>query len=78
MPFRKTHSLVELGGQCAELDDELEPILRRAAPLTAYATEYRYPGGPADPSQEEAAEALDLAREVCGAVLARLPHDARP
>ncbi len=77
-PFRKTHSLVELGGQCAELDGELEPLLRRAAPLTAYATEYRYPGGPDDPPAEEAADALSLAREVCRAVLARVAEDARP
>jgi HEPN domain-containing protein len=77
-PFRKTHSLVELGGQCAELDAELEPLLRRAAPLTAYATEYRYPGGPDDPPPEEVAAALSLAREVCEAVAARLPEAALP
>jgi HEPN domain-containing protein len=77
-PFRKTHSLVELGGQCAELDAALEPLLRRAAPLTAYATEYRYPGGPDEPSSEEASEALSLAREVYRAIAGRLPEDAHP
>ena len=77
-PFRKTHSLVELGEQCAELETELEPLLKRAAPLTAYATEYRYPGGPDDPSMEEVAAALSLAREVFEAVASRLPEDARP
>jgi HEPN domain-containing protein len=44
-PFRKTHNLVELGGECVALDAGLDPLLRRAAPLTKYATRFRYPGG---------------------------------
>ena len=43
-PFRKTHDLVEVGGQCVELDNSLEVPLRRAAPLTEYAWKFRYPG----------------------------------
>lgn len=35
--FRKTHDLVELGGRCVQVDPGLEPVLRRAAPLTEYA-----------------------------------------
>lgn len=36
-PFRKTHDLVELGQACVDIDASLEPLLRRAAPLTEYA-----------------------------------------
>ena len=36
-PFRKTHDLGELGGQCVTLDPELEVPLRTASPLTEYA-----------------------------------------
>ncbi len=77
-PFRKTHNLVELGGQCAEIDSSLEPLLRRAAPLTEYASEYRYPGELEEPTSEEAEQTLSIAREVHEAVLARLPTDVRP
>jgi HEPN domain-containing protein len=41
--FRKTHDLVEVGGQCVTIDSTLEPLLRRAAPLTEYAWKFRYP-----------------------------------
>jgi HEPN domain-containing protein len=43
-PFRKTHSLVELGRQCAVIQPDLEALLREAAPLTEYAWKFRYPG----------------------------------
>lgn len=77
-PFRRTHSLVELGGQCSALDTALEGLLRRAATLSEYAWKFRYPGEPDLPSVEEAAQALALAREVFDAVLARLPEAAGP
>ncbi len=77
-PFRKTHDLVEVGRQCVEADATLEPLLRRAAPLTEYAWKYRYPGEPEEPSAEEAEDNLALARQVYEAVLARLPAEARP
>ncbi len=78
VPFRKTHNLIELGEQCAQLDAALEPLLRRASPLTRYATEYRYPGEPDEPPEGEAQEALSLAREVYRAILERLPQDVHP
>lgn len=36
-PFRKTHSLEELGRQCAALDSTLQELANEAAPLTEYA-----------------------------------------
>ena len=76
-PFRKTHNLVEIGQQVAELQPELEPLLRRAAALTEYAWKFRYPGDPEEPTQEEADEALAIAREVFDTILARLPNEVR-
>ena len=46
VPFRKTHNLIELGEACCQIDQSLEPLLRRAATLTEYAWKYRYPGDP--------------------------------
>jgi HEPN domain-containing protein len=75
-PFRKTHSLIELGEQCSDLAPDLGPLLRRAAPLTEYAWRFRYPGETDDPSTREADEALAIAREVLEAIISHLPAEA--
>jgi HEPN domain-containing protein len=80
-PFRKTHSLEEIGEQCLEIDQTLNPMVDRAVPLTEYAWKFRYPGGPdepEEPSVAEAQEALAHAREVYEVVLSRLPAEVRP
>lgn len=77
-PFRKTHSLVELGMQCAELDPSLETLLREASGLSEYATKYRYPGETIPATVEEASDAIRLAIEVFQQVLAQLPFEVRP
>jgi len=77
-PFRKTHNLTELGEACVKLDATLEPLARPASRLTEYAWKFRYPGEAEAPPAEEAREALDLARRVYEAILARLPEEARP
>lgn len=77
-PFRKTHNLVELGEQCAKLDNTLEGLLQRAAVLTEYAWKFRYPGEPEEPTAQEADEALELAKQVYLAILERLPKDVKP
>ena len=74
-PFRKTHNPVEIGEECVGIDDSLEPLPGRVAPLTAYAWHFRYPGTPAEPTEEEARAALALAREVYDAICSRLPDD---
>ncbi len=76
--FRKTHNLIELGQSCAEIDHDLEALLRQAAPLTEYAWKFRYPGELERPSLEEAEEALATARHVYDALLGRLPGDVHP
>jgi HEPN domain-containing protein len=72
--FRKTQDLIELGQQVAELELDLEPLLRQAAPLTEYAWKFRYPGDPERPSKQEAEAALAIPRRVLDALLERLPE----
>ena len=76
-PFRKTHSLEEVGEQCLEIDTSLKSLIDRAVPLTEYAWKFRYPGEPEEPTLEEAQSALVTAKEVYEAVAARLPEAAR-
>lgn len=76
--FRKTHNLVEIGEAAVAIDAGLEPVLRRAAPLTEYAWRFRYPGDVEDPPVEEAQDALATAREVFDALMARVPSELRP
>lgn len=76
-PFRKTHNLVELGEQCAKLDNTLEVLLKRAAVLTEYAWKFRYPDESEEPTTQEADEALELAKQVYLAILERLPEDVK-
>lgn len=76
--FRKTHNLVELGGACAGLLPQLEPLLRRAAGLSDYAWQYRYPGDMEEPDAEEAEDALNLAQETVTTILSMLPKEVRP
>ena len=78
VPFRKTHNLIELGGACCQIDRSLDPLLRRAAPLTEYAWKFRYPGDLEEATAKEAAEALATAREGFDAVLRCLPADVLP
>ncbi len=77
-PFRKTHSLEELGEQCLAVCPGLREVIDPAVPLTEYATRFRYPGEPEEPTLEEAQEALRLARRLHDAILSLLPQEARP
>ena len=77
-PFGKTHNLVELGRACTSVAVDLEPVLRKAAPLTEYAWKFRYPGDPDGPSLDEAQMALATAREVFEAIVSALPIEVRP
>ena len=43
VPFRKTHSLEELGEQCLDVDSTLRARIDCAVPLTEYAWKFRYP-----------------------------------
>ena len=77
-PFRKTHSLEELGRTCVGIDGTLVSLVDEAVPLTEYAWAFRYPGAPPVPEVAEAQAALALAERVVGAVAGRLPKEALP
>jgi len=74
-PVRKTHDLGQLGTHCVALDQTLESLLLRSAPLTEYAWKYRYPGDLDDPKPEIARQALALATEVVESMSLRVPLD---
>jgi HEPN domain-containing protein len=78
VPFRKVHELDVVGGQCAEIDPSLAPLVKRADRLTMYAWRFRYPGSPYDPTLDEAHAAAALAREVFEAILSRMPPEVHP
>jgi len=71
-PFRKTHDLAELGRAVASVDESFEPLARKAAPLSVYAWEFRYPGESVAPTEEEARAAVLAANEVVSAIRSRL------
>lgn len=77
-PFRKTHSLEELGEACLVLDPSLRAIVDQAVPLTEYAWRFRYPGEAESPSREEAEAALAVARAAVAAIRSRLPSATHP
>ena len=77
VPFRKVHSIEEIGEQCIGIDSSLGSLVDKAVPLTEYAWKYRYPGNPDEPSVQEAKVVLSIAKEVLAAVLERMPSDVR-
>lgn len=76
-PFRKTHSLEEIGELCLAINPGLKSIIDPLVPLTQYAWEFRYPGEPEEPTAEEAQEALTLARKAYETLLSCLPEQVR-
>jgi HEPN domain-containing protein len=77
-PFPKSHDLDEIGSAVVAFDPSLAAVVDRAKDLTPYAWRFRYPGAPLAPTEDETREALTLAREVCAAILGRLPEEVRP
>jgi HEPN domain-containing protein len=63
-PFRRTHDVTELQSQCAAISSGFVQFVTAAQILTPYATQFRYPGGPLEPTQAEAQQAVGLADSV--------------
>lgn len=80
MPFRKTHDLNELGGQCAAIDAALIPVFQDASDLTDYAIVFRYLDAPREPDENESLVALETATKVVEEISSRLmtPHAPNP
>ena len=70
--FRLVHDLVELQTQCEQIDSEFARFFGMAQLLTPFATQFRYPGGPVAPEQQDAQEASRLASELVDFVRGRL------
>jgi HEPN domain-containing protein len=77
-PFRKTHSLEELGASCEMVDPSLQAAVDAAVPLTEFAWAFRYPGDHPVPALEDARHGLDTAERTVAAVVERLPGEAVP
>ena len=76
-PFEKTHSLVALVGMCLKFTPDFNELRAAATILTPYAISTRYPGDLPDISNQEASDALDLARKTWRFILDHLPEEAR-
>jgi len=77
-PFRKTHSIEEVGAECVAVDSGLEALVTKAAPLSEYAWAFRYPGEPDVPSADEARSVMALACAAYAEIVGKLPADAKP
>lgn len=75
-PFGKTHNLRLLVLDCEAVSAEFSDLLDTADILTPYAVAGRYPDDLISPTQEEAVEALRLAKEAASFVRGRLPPEA--
>lgn len=78
VPFRKTHDLKRIGRQCAKIDPQMEKLLKRAAPLSKYAWQLRYPGEDEEPNRRETHRGLSTARQIFKMILKKIPRPAHP
>jgi HEPN domain-containing protein len=62
--LRKTHNVEWLVDQCQGIDVTFAQHRAAARTLNPYATLFRYPGGPLEPSIGEAEQAIQLGREI--------------
>jgi len=67
-----SHNLATILKPALAFDPTLEQVVLPALNLTGFATLYRYPGEPEEPTTEEARRWVSAARSVYEAVLGRL------
>ena len=77
-PFAKTHALVTLVEQAAEIESSFESLIDQAESLSPFAWRFRYPGELLQPDEDEARQAIQFAIEALDFVLERIPNEARP
>ena len=77
-PVPRTHALPDLINLCRQLDPAFSALSVAAARVSPYGTAFRYPPFAAGPTDLDAIEALDAARDALAFVLARLPDTVRP
>jgi HEPN domain-containing protein len=71
--FEKTHDVRLLLEEASDFEPRFAEVLSAGDLLTPYATEYRYPESPSDPTADEFAEALRSAEAVLQLVLSICP-----
>ena len=76
--FRKTHDLDRLASACEAIEPGLAATLQPARDLTVFAWQFRYPGEPSVPSEQETRDYVATARSAYEAILALVPREARP
>lgn len=76
-PIPKTHLLVTLVAQCAELAPSFAGLFEAAEFLTPFATSFRYPGDVLEPELIDVETGLGLAEQVVAVVLDAMPADVR-
>lgn len=67
-----THNMAELARPAIALDESLRDVVEPGLALTGFATLFRYPGAPEEPSAEESRDWLDIAHRICRAVEDRI------
>ena len=72
VPYPLTHNLTLLMDLCVAIEASLLEIIRPVVWLTQYAVRFRYPGGFAQPSREQAPEGLASAVLVHAGLAERL------
>ena len=74
LEFLRVHDLVYLVRRCNEVEPSFDQLMMTARILMRYGAAIRYPvDGFADPDEEEASEALELATQVTVFVKQKLP-----
>lgn len=74
----RTHALPDLVILCEQIDAAFSSLAVTAAQVTPYGTAFRYPPIVVGPTDLDALEALDAARDAMTVVLARLPSTVHP
>ena len=62
--FPRAHDLTELVALAVTIDPGFESRRDSAAELTPYAVQYRYPGEPFEPEEDESKKAFEQARDL--------------
>jgi hypothetical protein len=75
-PCLLTHNLSVPADSCADLDESLHDESVSAVWLTPYAVRFRRPGGPEEPSQEDARRATAAGKRVDDMIVREVAGDA--
>jgi len=75
-PFPQTHDLAQLRNLCQAIEPEFAYLGADTIVLTTYAVDVRYPGSGSPPTQAEAQQSVEIARQAYDFVASRIPSDS--